>query len=307
MRFADAEPELAAGLLQLRADLLADEQLAARLRHKFSIRNTNGYALCALLDADTPLGIFRRLLVGSEGTLAFIAEAVIDTLHAPALTTVAWIVLPSIEEAVELVPALVAAGAEAAELMGAPALTASARHSPARRIIGKRWIQLGVHYWSSSAPTTRRDLMPPRPVSPTSSPRQSLSTRWSSPATGRSSNWTGTSAKPHWASRPASSARHRPGDRRRLHPASQDRRRSPRPAGIARQTRVPPRRAGHAAYGNLHFTLAPKLLPRRIRPLEVFIPTWSSSSSESTTARSRPNTAPESTWPRSSTGNGATK
>jgi len=128
--FADAEPELAAGLLQLRADLLADEQLAARVRHKFSIRNTNGYALCALLDADTPLGIFRRLLVGSEGTLAFIAEAVIDTLHAPALTTVAWIVLPSIEEAVELVPALVAAGAEAAELMGAPALTASAQAFP---------------------------------------------------------------------------------------------------------------------------------------------------------------------------------
>jgi D-lactate dehydrogenase len=128
--FADAEPELAAGLLRLRAELLADEELAARVRHKFSIRNTNGYALSALLDADTPLGIFRRLLVGSEGTLAFIAEAVIDTLPAPALTTVTWIVLPSTEEAVELVPALVAAGAEAVELMGAPALAASVQAFP---------------------------------------------------------------------------------------------------------------------------------------------------------------------------------
>ena len=68
-KFAAAEPELAAGLLQLREEMLADNELAQRVRHKFAIRNTNGYALSALLDADTPLEIFRRLIVGSEGTL----------------------------------------------------------------------------------------------------------------------------------------------------------------------------------------------------------------------------------------------
>jgi FAD/FMN-containing dehydrogenase len=52
------------------------------------IRNTNGYALAALLDADTPVEIFRRLIVGSEGTLAFLAEAVIDTIPAPAASVV---------------------------------------------------------------------------------------------------------------------------------------------------------------------------------------------------------------------------
>ncbi len=122
--FAAAEPDLAEGLLQLREELLADEQLAERIRHKFAIRNTNGYALSALLDADTPLEIFRRLIVGSEGTLAFMAEAVIDTIPAPASTTVTWIVLPSIGEAAALVPGLVASGAEAVELMLAPALAA---------------------------------------------------------------------------------------------------------------------------------------------------------------------------------------
>src|SRR5580704_13868257 len=59
--FAAAEPGLAAGLMQLRSELLADDALAQRVRHKYAIRNTNGYALSALLDADTPLGIFRRL------------------------------------------------------------------------------------------------------------------------------------------------------------------------------------------------------------------------------------------------------
>jgi D-lactate dehydrogenase len=128
--FAAAEPDLAAGLMQLRAELLADEQLTARVRHKYAIRNTNGYALLALLDADTPLEIFRRLIVGSEGTLAFMAEAVIDTIPAPAATTVAWIVLPSIGEAAALVPGLVGLGAEAVELMLAPALAAAAQAFP---------------------------------------------------------------------------------------------------------------------------------------------------------------------------------
>ena len=128
--FAAAEPELAAGLLQLRSELLADDELAQRVRHKFAIRNTNGYALSALLDADTPLEIFRRLIVGSEGTLAFMAEAVIDTIPAPANTTVSWIALPSISEAAALVPGLVASGAEAVELMLAPALAAAAQAFP---------------------------------------------------------------------------------------------------------------------------------------------------------------------------------
>jgi D-lactate dehydrogenase len=129
-KFAAAEPELAKGLRQLRAELLKDDELAQKVRRKFTIRNTNGYALSALLDADTPLEIFRRLIVGSEGTLAFMAEAVIDTIPAPAMTTVSWIVLPSIGEAAALVPGLVASGAEAVELMLAPALAAAAQAFP---------------------------------------------------------------------------------------------------------------------------------------------------------------------------------
>jgi D-lactate dehydrogenase len=128
--FEAAEPDLAAGLMELRSELLADDELARRVRHKFTIRNTNGYVLSALLDGDTPLEIFRRLIVGSEGTLAFVAEAVIDTIPAPALTTVSWVVLPSIGEAAALVPGLVKLGAEAVELMLAPALAAAAQDFP---------------------------------------------------------------------------------------------------------------------------------------------------------------------------------
>jgi D-lactate dehydrogenase len=129
-RFARTEPELAAGLLALRQELLADAQLAERVRRKFRIRNTTGYRLCALLDADTPLEIFRRLVVGSEGTLAFIAEVVMDTLARPHHTTVSWLHFPTVADAARVVPDLVALGAGAVELMLAPALSAAAHLMP---------------------------------------------------------------------------------------------------------------------------------------------------------------------------------
>ncbi|HEX6664965.1 MAG TPA: FAD-binding and (Fe-S)-binding domain-containing protein [Solirubrobacterales bacterium] len=125
-RFADAEPELAAGLEVIRAEIRADAELSERIRRKFEIKNTTGYRLCAFLDADEPLEIFRRLLVGSEGTLAFSAEVVFDTVPLPAQTTTAWVHFPSVDAAIAPVRDLVESGATAVELMVAPALITAA-------------------------------------------------------------------------------------------------------------------------------------------------------------------------------------
>src|SRR5919204_599552 len=62
-RFAAEEPELAKGLAAIRDEVRADGELVQRTRHKFEIKNTTGYRLCAFLDADKPVEIFRRLLV----------------------------------------------------------------------------------------------------------------------------------------------------------------------------------------------------------------------------------------------------
>jgi D-lactate dehydrogenase len=125
-KFAAAEPELAAGLAAIRDEIRADENLSERIRRKFAIKNTTGYRLCAFLDAEEPLEIFRRLVVGSEGTLAFLAEAVFETVPQPARTTTAWIHFPDIDQAIAPVRDLVAAGATAVELMVAPALITAA-------------------------------------------------------------------------------------------------------------------------------------------------------------------------------------
>jgi D-lactate dehydrogenase len=129
-RFAEAEPELAAGLLEIRDEIRSDEQLAERIRRKFEIKNTTGYRLCAFLDADTPLEIFRRLVIGSEGTLAFVAEAVLDTLPLRRHTTIALVFFPNIDAAADAVDPLVAAGATATELMVAPTLIAASYNMP---------------------------------------------------------------------------------------------------------------------------------------------------------------------------------
>ncbi len=125
-RFAAEEPELAIGLAAIRDEIRADAELSERIRRKFAIKNTTGYRLCAFLDAEEPLEIFRRLVVGSEGTLAFVAEAVFETVPVPARTTTAWIHFPGIEEAIAPVRDFVESGATAVELMVAPALITAA-------------------------------------------------------------------------------------------------------------------------------------------------------------------------------------
>jgi D-lactate dehydrogenase len=120
--FAAAEPELAGGLAAIRDEIRADAELTPRIRRKFEIKNTTGYRLCAFLDAEEPLEIFRRLLVGSEGTLAYVPEVVFDTVPQPAFTTTSWVHFPDVDRAVAPVGELVEAGARAVELMVAPAL-----------------------------------------------------------------------------------------------------------------------------------------------------------------------------------------
>src|SRR3954447_9759022 len=126
--FSRREPELARGLEEIRDEIRADAQLTERIRHKFQIKNTMGYRLCAFLDADTPLEIFRRLLVGSEGTLAFIAEAVFDCVREGRYRTMALLSFPDLDTAAAAVPGLVELGARAGEMV-LPAMVIVARQA----------------------------------------------------------------------------------------------------------------------------------------------------------------------------------
>ena len=140
-RFAAAEPALVAGLMEIKHEIEADPELVARLRRKFSIKNTTGYHMEAFLDGPTPLEIFRRLVVGSEGTLAFIAEAVFDTVPDDQYRLTSFMIFPDMYEACAAVKPFVDYGAGAVELVD----RASLRAVEGKAGVPHRWNTLPEH------------------------------------------------------------------------------------------------------------------------------------------------------------------
>ncbi|MGA2083347.1 MAG: FAD-binding and (Fe-S)-binding domain-containing protein [Holophaga sp.] len=115
--FRRAEPALAQGLLDLKAEIEANPVLAGRIRSKYRTKNTTGYSLNAFLDYARPVDIFRNLLVGSEGTLAFIAEAVLRTVPDLPVKVTGFLLFPDIHAACAAIVPLRDAGAAALELL----------------------------------------------------------------------------------------------------------------------------------------------------------------------------------------------
>lgn len=120
--FRAAEPALWQGLLDLKGQLEGDAALAARIRSKYRMKNTTGYSLNAFLDFDRPVEIFRNLLVGSEGTLAFVAEAVLATVPDLPVRYTGLLLFPSMHAACAAIVPLRDSGAAALELLDRAAL-----------------------------------------------------------------------------------------------------------------------------------------------------------------------------------------
>ena len=120
--FRAREPALAEGLAQLRAEIHANPALCERIRAKYRSKNTTGYALNAFLDYERPVDIFGRLLIGSEGTLGFIAEAVLDTVPDLPVKYTGLLLFRDCHAACAAIVPLRDAGASALELMDRAAL-----------------------------------------------------------------------------------------------------------------------------------------------------------------------------------------
>jgi D-lactate dehydrogenase len=117
-------PDLHAEMTALRDAIRGDAALAARVRKKFATKNTSGYSLNAFLDCDRPADILARLMVGSEGTLAFVAEATLRTVAEPPARATALVFFERLEDAGAAVAPLAAAGCDAVEILDSAALRA---------------------------------------------------------------------------------------------------------------------------------------------------------------------------------------
>ncbi|MFG2884821.1 FAD-binding and (Fe-S)-binding domain-containing protein [Streptomyces sp. NPDC048297] len=123
------EPELHAGLLRLRDRIRVSASSRATIERLFSMKNTMGYGLNSFLDHTDPAAILAHLMIGSEGTLGFVGEAVFRTVPLLPHTATGLLVLPGLAEATDALPALLAAGARTAELLDAASLRV-AQQSP---------------------------------------------------------------------------------------------------------------------------------------------------------------------------------
>lgn len=116
-RFEAEAGEIAEGISILREKVLNNASLVERIRKKYRQKNTVGYSMNAFLDFEHPLEILAHLIIGGEGTLAFIAEAVLNTVPDLPNKMTGMLYFPNTEAACGAIFDLNDTGAAALEFM----------------------------------------------------------------------------------------------------------------------------------------------------------------------------------------------
>ena len=121
------EPELYVTISRLRDRIRRDASVVAEIRRQFSMKNTMGYSVNAFVDHESVVEILAHLMVGSEGTLGFVARAVFRTLPVRPHIRTGLLVFADLRTAAEAVEPLVGSGARAVELIDAASLRVAQR------------------------------------------------------------------------------------------------------------------------------------------------------------------------------------
>lgn len=121
--FLKTHAELVREIVAIRDEIQGTPALRQRIADKFKIKNTIGYSINAFVDFTDPIDIIKHLMIGSEGTLAFIAEVTYKTVVEHAHKASALIIFPTVADACNATIILRKGGlAAAVELMDCPAL-----------------------------------------------------------------------------------------------------------------------------------------------------------------------------------------
>ena len=104
--FRKSHPDFIKRIEDLRDKVRADKELSDRIRLKYSIKNVTGLNLRPLIAYDDPFEIMAHSMVGSEGTLAFLSEVTMKTLHDYKFKASAMVYFLTMKESCEAVVAM---------------------------------------------------------------------------------------------------------------------------------------------------------------------------------------------------------
>jgi D-lactate dehydrogenase len=116
---------LLAALEALSLHIRSNPALEAKVRRKYRLKNTTGYGINALIDFIDPVDMLAHLMIGSEGTLGFIASITYNTVPDHPHKASALVLFDELEVACQAVSTLKAQGAvDAVELVDQPSILA---------------------------------------------------------------------------------------------------------------------------------------------------------------------------------------
>ena len=129
------EPEIYAGLIALRNRIIEKPLLVEKIKNAYAIKNTMGYGLNSFVDFEKPIDILTHLIVGSEGTLAFIAEATFNTLPLLSKSATSLLIFDELELATKSLPPLKNSDAAVIELLDISSLKVAQREHMADTVL----------------------------------------------------------------------------------------------------------------------------------------------------------------------------
>ncbi len=121
-KFLSSHSDFVDALMSIVADIKAQPNLVKKIQHKYRLKNTTGYGINALLDYQNPIDIISHLMIGSEGTLAFISEITYNTVKILPYKMAGFYIFDKMKTACQLVSELANEAVDAVEIMDARAL-----------------------------------------------------------------------------------------------------------------------------------------------------------------------------------------
>ena len=104
--FEATHPDFLNRICELRDRIRANEELSVRIRYKYSIKNVTGLNLLPFVRFDDPFDIIAHLMVGSEGTLAFLSQITMRTEYDYPYKASAMLYFTNIKDACRAVVAM---------------------------------------------------------------------------------------------------------------------------------------------------------------------------------------------------------